>query len=216
MLLMNFGQVSAMPEAHSLNKTFNSKELEKLKTEQKYQYELISIPSNNFFSNLLNGLLDLINGIRPSSNTLNLFFLVILIIILLISILTIIFKAKYSENQNIDVAINAFSEKMGIPLQSTPEEQLNQALMANDYRSAFRWQFIIYLKKAHLSGYISLSPEKTNYDYVKEYSNKRGNKSFKKVCLVYDYIWFGHKNVDENKYKSLSVLFTITDDEVKY
>ena len=214
---MNFRQLSAMPEIPLSNKTFNSEELEKLRYDQKYQYTISrKIPTDSFFGRLLFNILEFIKDLSPNSKTLNVLFLVIIISILIISILTIVLKAKYSTGQPANQNIDAFNEKIGIPLQSSSEEMLNKALSEQDYRSAFRWQFIIYLKKAHFAGYIILSPEKTNYDYIKEYKHKLGIISFQKACSIYDHIWYGNKMVDEKKYMSLNSLFILSNDEVKY
>ncbi len=80
---------------------------------------------------------------------------------------------------------------------------ISQYERAGDYRMAVRYQFLLALKILTDKGKINWHIEKTNSDYLKEFTDANDKKQFEKIAYIFDYIWYGEFPIDEPKYKSL-------------
>ncbi|KMQ66116.1 hypothetical protein ACM46_00695 [Chryseobacterium angstadtii] len=69
-----------------------------------------------------------------------------------------------------------------------------------DYRSAIRYQFLFILKKLSDKKQINWNPEKTNKDYVAELKNNQLKSEFGGLSYIFDYVWYGEFNIDEDSY----------------
>ena len=76
-----------------------------------------------------------------------------------------------------------------------------------NYRYAIRYQFLYILKKLSDKKQISWNPEKTNKDYVGELSDLGFNKDFSRLSYIFDYVWYGEFDIDENRYKKFKEEF---------
>ena len=76
-----------------------------------------------------------------------------------------------------------------------------------DYRSAVRYQFLFFLKKLADKKLINWNPEKTNKDYLSELKNTELNLGFKELAYVFDYVWYGEFEVNEESYKHFKQQF---------
>lgn len=72
---------------------------------------------------------------------------------------------------------------------------------AGDYRSAVRYQFLFVLKKLSDKKLINWNPEKTNKDYVAELKAAHLKSEFSDLSYIFDYIWYGEFNIDEQSYQ---------------
>ncbi len=71
------------------------------------------------------------------------------------------------------------------------DQQLNQAVNSGNYRMAIRFLYLQTLSKMADKGWLQLSPDKTNYQYVNELTQKQFKKEFARVTLHYEYAWYG-------------------------
>lgn len=71
------------------------------------------------------------------------------------------------------------------------DQQLNEAVHAGNYRLAVRYMYLQVLSKISERGWIVLSPDKTNYQYVRELKKTQLKNDFSRITLNYDYIWYG-------------------------
>lgn len=69
-----------------------------------------------------------------------------------------------------------------------------------DYRSAVRYQFLFILKKLSDKKQINWNPEKTNKDYTAELKNIDLKNEFAGLSYIFDYVWYGEFNIDEQNY----------------
>ncbi|SHE80389.1 DUF4129 domain-containing protein [Chryseobacterium vrystaatense] len=69
-----------------------------------------------------------------------------------------------------------------------------------DYRSAVRYQFLFILKKLSDKKQINWNPEKTNKDYAAELKNIDLKNEFAGLSYIFDYVWYGEFNIDEQNY----------------
>jgi len=86
-------------------------------------------------------------------------------------------------------------------------ERILQLEKQQDYRSAIRYHFLYSLKKMTDKNIINWNVEKTNRDYLKELKNKNLQEDFRRIIYVYDYIWYGEFDTQENDYQHYKTYF---------
>lgn len=84
---------------------------------------------------------------------------------------------------------------------------IKTALEQRNFRLAIRYQYLRTLKNLSQKSLIEWHYEKTNSDYQKEISAPKIQSLFKEVSYLYDYIWYGEQDIDENKYKAAQSRF---------
>ncbi|MBI3519403.1 MAG: hypothetical protein HY062_08620 [Bacteroidetes bacterium] len=79
----------------------------------------------------------------------------------------------------------------------------NEALLAGDYRLALRINFLIIIKILTLSGKISWTKEKTNWEYYHEIKDHVIALKFKEIVEPFETIWYGEHAINENQFNRL-------------
>jgi hypothetical protein len=80
---------------------------------------------------------------------------------------------------------------------------LNDALIAKDYRLALRINFLIIIKTLSLSGKITWTKEKTNWEYFSELKDEKTALKFKEIVMTFESIWYGEHALTENQFNRL-------------
>lgn len=80
---------------------------------------------------------------------------------------------------------------------------LNDALIDKDYRLALRINFLIVIKMLSLSGKITWTKEKTNWEYFSEIKDEMTALKFKEIVVTFESIWYGEHTLTENQYNRL-------------
>ncbi len=80
---------------------------------------------------------------------------------------------------------------------------LNDALAAGDYRLALRIHFLIIIKALSLSGKITWTKEKTNWEYYHEIKDQALALKFKDIVEPFETIWYGEHELTESQYNRL-------------
>jgi hypothetical protein len=57
--------------------------------------------------------------------------------------------------------------------------------------------------------------EKTNADYLRELRGKPQHKTFSLLTLAYEYVWFGHMDLDKEQFEELNGRFAAFKNELK-
>lgn len=83
------------------------------------------------------------------------------------------------------------------------EGQLKKAVQAGKYRLATRYLFLKTLQQLSDKNAISLSAEKTNIQYSQELKGKSYADSFARLCLLYEYVWFGEFDINAEQFASI-------------
>ena len=86
-------------------------------------------------------------------------------------------------------------------------ESIEKFERQEDYRSAVRYQFLLVLKKLADKKLISWNPEKTNKDYLSELKNNDLKASFKDLAYIFDYVWYGEFEVNQENYTQFKQKF---------
>jgi len=90
---------------------------------------------------------------------------------------------------------------------TTTELLLNKSLKCKengDYREAIRYGFIAVLVKFNESNILHLDEAMTNGEMINilRKSNFTHLETFEEIVSVFNQVWYGHKDIDEEKYSS--------------
>lgn len=80
------------------------------------------------------------------------------------------------------------------------DKLIKQAIANKDYRLAVRYYYLNTLKFLAQKELIKYHPEKTNADYYNELNNGDRKEDFSYLSYIYNYIWYGEFEIDENKF----------------
>ena len=82
-----------------------------------------------------------------------------------------------------------------------------QAENDNNSRLAIRYYYLWLLKKLTEEEVIEYDVEKTNSDYQNEITSKAISKQFAYTSYLYNYIWYGEFNIDQNEFNKAKESF---------
>ncbi|MEP5830638.1 MAG: DUF4129 domain-containing protein [Maribacter dokdonensis] len=177
-----------------------------------FNYTFKTGESQNLFARFLNwvgqGLFDVF-GITLSPEVLQ---LLEYLIYILLGILAIYLLVKFLINENFSAIFQKKAKTIN-DINLTEEHiegvdignLLNEALANKDYRLAVRYQFLLSLQKLSKKDIIDWHFDKTNTDYVNEIQQPQLKQGFKRIAYLYDYIWYGEQDIDNDRY-TISVL----------
>jgi hypothetical protein len=80
------------------------------------------------------------------------------------------------------------------------ELRLEAAIADEDYRECVRIYFTFILKELIRKGWIRWKKEKTNHHYVLEMRGRPEFQGFTQSVRIYDLVWYGEYNIDEDIY----------------
>ena len=112
------------------------------------------------------------------------------------------FKRK-SKSANAEAEV----EEEIITKESDFDALIRQSLQSGNYRHAVRYH---YLRTLHLlaeKNMVQLAPDKTNFQYVSEITNRNHQQPFASLTLNYEYVWYGEFEIDENVYDKIESNF---------
>ncbi|WP_378183982.1 hypothetical protein [Aquimarina sp. SS2-1] len=137
----------------------------------------------------------------------NLIYLIFIVIVIYILIRVLVGKdaSSFFGKKNKSVAPINFSEEHieNIDL----NKLIQEALSINDYRLAIRYMYMKTLQDLSLRKLIDYHFEKTNSDYQREIHNDQLKLHFNEVSYLYDYIWYGKFDLNEEKYHNAKKSF---------
>lgn len=81
------------------------------------------------------------------------------------------------------------------------ERQLKEAIRAANYRLAIRYLYLQSLSKLADKGWLELSPDKTNYQYVRELKKPLLKNDFARITLHYEYAWYGDFQIEADLFQ---------------
>ncbi len=82
-------------------------------------------------------------------------------------------------------------------------KRITDAERKGAYRLAVRYHYLQTLSILAAKGWLQLSPDKTNYQYLRELSGKPVRNHFARITLHYDYAWYGNFEVSEHVYQTI-------------
>ncbi|HLO37143.1 MAG TPA: DUF4129 domain-containing protein [Lacibacter sp.] len=87
------------------------------------------------------------------------------------------------------------------------DQQLQLAMKEGNYRLAIRYLYLQSLNKLSERGWLQLSPDKTNYQYVRELSKPQLKNAFARITLHYEYAWYGDFVIGQNIFEPIKKEF---------
>ncbi|WP_431124537.1 DUF4129 domain-containing protein [Flagellimonas flava] len=103
--------------------------------------------------------------------------------------------------------IVSLSEEERIIKTEDIQQLIRDALAQNNYRLAIRYYYLFILKLLTERELIEWQLQKTNDDYIAELSNSQLKTPFSRATLLYDYIWYGEFNIDQDRYTKAEQVF---------
>ena len=88
------------------------------------------------------------------------------------------------------------------------QRRISEAEREGNYRLAVRYQFLQALNTLARRSWINLSPDKTNYQYLRELSGKPIRNDFARIALHYEYAWYGNFDVNSDIYHTIKKEFS--------
>lgn len=86
-------------------------------------------------------------------------------------------------------------------------ELIKAAISENNYRRAVRLHFLKLLKELTDKNQIAWRIDKTNNDYFVELSNSAYGNNFKELAFLYEHIWYGNFELNENDFNTVLTKF---------
>ena len=84
----------------------------------------------------------------------------------------------------------------------------SEAEQAGNYRMAIRYYYLVTLSSIAQKGWLQLSFDKTNYQYVRELTKKTIRTDFARITLHYEYAWYGNFKIDAVVYDAIKKEFS--------
>jgi hypothetical protein len=88
------------------------------------------------------------------------------------------------------------------------DARIKAAESENDYRTAIRWHYLKALFILDKKQFIAFANHKTNFDYLYELKTPAYQNGFKEISKIYEYLWYGEFEANEEKYKNYVSDFT--------
>lgn len=128
--------------------------------------------------------------------------LFIFIFVAVIFLAYLIMKNRKPSNQKVIVDVeNDWNPE--VISKTELELKLEAAEAKGDYRECVRIYFTFILKELIYKGWIKWKKEKTNHHYVMEMSGNPSALGFMESVRIYDIVWYGEYQIDEDIYELL-------------
>ncbi len=113
----------------------------------------------------------------------------------------------FSKNKVPSTFINTITELDERPMESDLERYLREALERRDFKLAIRIYYLMILKSLNDAEIITWKKEKTNMDYMRELRQHPNYDAFSSNTYIFEYVWYGEKDIHEPQFNSLSKPF---------
>lgn len=80
---------------------------------------------------------------------------------------------------------------------------INEAERTGDFRRAIRLHYLLVLRRLVDDGMLQWSPDRTDRDYMAQIKDPALRSRFAHAALVFQWVWYGHAEVDRDRYESI-------------
>jgi hypothetical protein len=203
-------------------RNFDQQTIQQYKTDPDFDYILNqenNLANSNYELNWINRFLKKLLGISFNKDTAKLWEIIIYIIcggILLFTVLNLV-KAdkKWFIHRNTKKAKIIHEELESNIHDMDMDELIRQAIEQKQYRRAVRLLYLKSLKELNNNNLIEWSSQKTNSDYLNELKAGSLKESFKSNTLIFEYIWYGDFQVDEQLLQKVKISFDTFISDIK-
>jgi hypothetical protein len=88
-------------------------------------------------------------------------------------------------------------------------KQLEDAIRTGNFRLAIRFAYLKTLFELSARKLLVLSPDKTNYQYVRELAKHRLQPQFARITLHYEYVWYGDFKIEPEVFQLVKQEFDL-------
>ena len=181
--------------------------------DDKFDYEVEKVDYSwwegvkNWFYNVLRSFFEFVFGEYNAPNYLSVFLEIVpyLLLALLLYLLIRFFINANTKNiifSKENPNLVSLSEEERLIKTEDIQGLIKQAFDDKNYRLAIRYYYLFLLKLLTERELIDWQLQKTNDDYIIELAKSNLLPQFKKVTILYDYIWYGEFTIDEAAYQS--------------
>ncbi len=82
-----------------------------------------------------------------------------------------------------------------------------EATKLGEWKMAVRYYFLAYLQKLNTDEIIEYHRDKTNREYRYEISDSAVRSQFDVLCRVFDYCWYGERDLSEGQFRNAEQIF---------
>ncbi|EAS18770.1 hypothetical protein BBFL7_00590 [Flavobacteria bacterium BBFL7] len=178
-----------------------------------YYYE-VSDEGDNFFTRFLNGIFNWIGdvfGVDINPFWADVLKILIFVIMAAVGIYFLVRLLSKEGAQSLLVRNNRVAASVN--MEETHIEQIDLSQLIKDsvaignYRNAVRYLYLDSLKWLSTTEKIEWDFQKTNSDYYKELKEPVLKEQFKKLSYLYDYVWYGEFELNEDSFNDARTEF---------
>jgi hypothetical protein len=135
----------------------------------------------------------------------------LLLLVLMALLVWLAMKYGGGESQDKRFALSAISSDEVLLKSDNLKALAEEAMRSGDYRLALRYRYLIVLQHLIQQKLIVWKSSKTNYEYQRELQGTGFQAPFSEVTRIYNFVWYGHFDLDEKTYGDLEKAFTQID-----
>jgi len=220
-----FGQDTAATVIHYDSsavtlRSFNNEKLQAYKNNSDFIYETNYKAEQGLWERFINWLLGKIFAGNSASDVYSYLYNFFLYFLTPLSVVFILWKLFGADKR---FFLYGSSKKNKINFEEVPEniheinfeKLIQEAISKKQYRVAIRLSYLLLLKELTIKNLISWSPEKTNYEYLKEIKEIKTREQFAHNSLMYEYIWYGDFEIDQDNFAKVNRGFQTFTDQIK-
>ena len=199
--------------------TFKANFKSKYKSDD-FNYEVKKDKPNAWgrFLEWLSGLLSKIFNFSNKQASINAVYVILKVLAILLILVVIYIIVKSLMNNEGNWIFGKNSDKKMIDFSSIEkniqlvdfEKLISTTIASGQKRLAIRYYYLFLLKKMSDKQLIVWDLEKTNSDYLFEIKNQNQKDNFAYLSYLYNYIWYGEFEIDQNTFDKAVLSFNTT------
>ncbi|WP_456423566.1 DUF4129 domain-containing protein [Lutibacter sp.] len=203
-----------------VKKKFDTKNLEKYKTNKDFNYEEENVNKEptfiervfNWFGRQLLRFLEWVFGVKYAKGlfasiltALPYVILGVVLFLLLKFFLKVNLKSSSITSKNNPIV--SITEEEELIKSKDISKLIQQAIQQKNYRLAVRYYYLNVLKQLENKELIIWEQQKTNEDYIKEIAQENIQHIFANLTRLYDFVWYGNFEINEVEFTRVELDF---------
>jgi hypothetical protein len=135
----------------------------------------------------------------------------LLVLVLMALLVWLAMKYGGGENQDKKFALSLLNSDEVLLKSDNLKALAEEAMRIQDFRLALRYRYLLVLQHLIQQKLIVWKSSKTNYEYQRELQGTGFQAPFSEVTRIYNFVWYGHFDLDAETYGELEKAFTQMD-----
>lgn len=135
----------------------------------------------------------------------------LLLLVLMTLLVWLAMRYGGRENDDKKFALSSLNSDEVLLKSDNLQALAEEAMRGGDYRLALRYRYLLILQHLIHKKLIVWKSSKTNYEYQRELQGTGFQAPFSEVTRIYNFVWYGHFDLDEKTYGELEKAFTQMD-----